>query len=259
MNALNSRQLSPLLAIACRSTGAIMIASYLLTALVTALPPNFQSRDWLSFSFITPTVDTGVIALMGIVLLLGSSWVDAITRDNQANPDKKSILPMISFSLAGAFSLFFVILLILHLWNLFQWRGDQIKLVAEQAIETETELTQRLNQQLDQQKDQLTVLFENTGLRTNAIERGQLSPEVVAILEQLDTNPEGLNEIETQRQEKLNEGEQQIQKEIGLLRQERQEAIARRALKSGLGTGIDSLLLAVGFGLIAGTGFLLAK
>lgn len=251
MNALNSRQLSPLLAIACRSTGAIMILATVFSMIVLPWPYAFQDREWLLFRFVTPIVDRGIIALLGIVLVLGSCWIDSITRDNQANSEKKSPLPLISFSLAGVFSAIFAVLLIFHLWNLFQWRTDQINSVAEQAAEAEAQLTQ----QVDQQKELIGTLLENTGLRQDAIERGQIPGEVVALLEQLDDNPENFTAFEDQ----IKEGLSDRQQEIGLRRQELQKEVANRALKSGLMTGVDSLLLAIGFGLVAGTGFIVAK
>ena len=251
MNALNSRQLSPLLAIACRTTGAIMIMATLFSMFVLPWPYQFQDREWLLFRFVTPIVDRGIIALLGIVLILGSCWIDSITRDNQSTEAKKSPLPLVSFSLSGLFSGLFALLLILHLWNLFQWRTEQINSVATQAAEAEAQLTQ----QVDQQKELIGTLLENTGLRQDAIARGQIPGEVVALLEQLDNNPENFNAFEDQ----IKEGLSDRQQEIGVRRQELQTEVANRALKSGLMTGVDSLLLAIGFGLIAGTGFILAK
>ena len=251
MNALNSRQLSPLLAIACRSTGAIMIAATLVSMLVLPWPYQFQDREWLLFRFVTPLVDRGIIALLGIVLVLGSCWIDSITRDSQSKTDKKSPLPLISLSVSGLFAALFGLLLILHLWNLFQWRTEQITSVAEQAAEAETQLTQ----QVDQQKELISTLLENTGLRQDAIERGQIPGEVVALLEQLDNNPDNFSTFE----EQIKEGLSDRQQEIGLRRQELQKEVANRALKSGLMTGVDSLLLTIGFGLVAGTGFILSK
>ena len=78
---------------------------------------------------------------------------------------------------------------------------------------------------------------------------------MVALLEQLDNNPENLSAFEEQIQEGLSDRQQ----EIGLRRQELQKEVASRALKSGLMTGVDSLLLTIGFGLVAGTGFILSK
>ncbi|MEM9213562.1 MAG: HpsJ family protein [Cyanobacteria bacterium P01_F01_bin.150] len=251
MNALNSRQLSPLLAIACRSTGAIMIVATLVSMIVLPLPYEFQNREWLLFRFVTPIVDRGIISLLGIVLVLGSCWIDSITRDNQTNTGKTSPLPLVSFSTSGFFAALFGILLILHLWNLFQWRTEQINSVAAQAAEAETQLTQ----QVDQQKEMINTLLENTGLRQEAIAQGQIPGEVVALLEQLDDNPENLTTFEDQ----IKEGLSDRQQEIGLRRQQLQEEVANRALKSGLMTGLDSLLLTFGFGLVAGTGFILTK
>lgn len=251
MNALNSRQLSPLLAIACRATGAIMIVATVFSMLVLPWPYQFQDREWLLFRFVTPLVDRGIIALLGIVLILGSCWIDSITRDNQSGTAKSSPLPLLSFSLSAIFSGCFALLLILHLWNLFQWRSEEINSVAEQAAQAESQLTQ----QVDQQQELIGTLLENTGLREDAIARGQIPGEVVALLEQLDNNPDNFSTFEQEVQDGLTERQQ----EIGIRRQELQKEVAGRALKSGLMTGVDSLLLTIGFGLIAGTGFILTK
>ena len=251
MNALNSRQLSPLLAIACRSTGAIMIVATVFSMIVLPWPYQFQDREWLLFRFDTPIVDRGIIALLGIVLILGSCWIDSITREKQSNTAKTSTLPLLSFIASGLFAALFAILLLLHLWNVFQWRTEQITSVAEQAAAAETQLSQ----QVDQQKELISTLLENTGLRQDAIAQGQIPNEVVALLEQLDNNPENLSTFEDQ----IKEGLSDRQQEIGLRREELQKEVANRALKSGLMTGVDSLLLSMGFGVIAGTGFILSK
>ena len=142
-------------------------------------------------------------------------------------------------------------MLLLHLWNVFQWRTEQINSVAEQAAAAETQLTQ----QVDQQQELISTLLENTGLRQDAIAQGQIPNEVVALLEQLDDNPENLSTFEDQVKEGLSDRQQ----EIGLRREELQKEVANRALKSGLMTGVDSLLLSIGFGIIAFTGFILSK
>lgn len=259
MNALNSRQLSPLLAIACRSTGAIMIVATIVSMIIFPWPYDFQNREWLLFQFVTPIVDRGIIALLGIVLILGSCWIDSITRDTQSNSAKKSPLPLLSFSISGVFALLFGILLILHLWNLFQWRAEQIDLAATEAAEQIAEAEAQLNQRVDQLKDEIGILWENTGLRQNAIEQGQVPNEIVALLEQLDNDPEYFNTFEENINNDLSENQQRIEQEMGLRRQEFQKNVADRALKSGLMTGIDSLLLIIGFGLVAVTGFILTK
>ena len=228
-----------------------MIVATVISMIVLPRPYQFQDREWLLFRFVTPIVDRGIIALLGIVLILGSCWIDSITREKQPNTANTSSLPLPLFRVSGGFAALFSILLILHLWNVFQWRTEQINSIAEQAAAAETQLTQ----DVDQQKELINTLLENTGLRQDAIAQGQIPNEVIALLEQLDNNPENLSTFE----DRIKEGLSDRQQEIGLRREELQKEVANRALKSGLMTGVDSLLLSIGFGIIAGTGLILSK
>ncbi|NET51932.1 MAG: hypothetical protein F6K09_25510, partial [Merismopedia sp. SIO2A8] len=88
MNALSSRQLSSVFALACRATGLIMILATIFSMVLLPWPYQLQDREWLLFQFITPVVDRGIISLLGIVLLLASAWVDGLSADKQGNSGK---------------------------------------------------------------------------------------------------------------------------------------------------------------------------
>ncbi|NET10631.1 MAG: hypothetical protein F6K16_39250, partial [Symploca sp. SIO2B6] len=204
----------------------------------------------LLFQFITPVVDRGIISLLGIVLLLASAWVDGLSADKQGNSGKGG-LAFGSFIASVVFSVFFLLMLAAFLINLFQWRTAQLTEFAEQAREA----TEQLEQQIEQQITSIETLLDNTGLREDAISRGQVPAEIVALLEQLDQNPEGLVNLQEGSQERLSETKQ----EIGVRRQELEKEVSDRVLRSGLMTGLDSLLLSLGFGAISWTGLRLSK
>ena len=254
MSALTNRQLSPLFAIACRVTGAIMILASIINIIVGPWPYQFQDREWLLSSFTSPIVEQGIIALVGVVLLVGSCWIDSLMRDNQSKPSSKDSLPAWTMAvsvIAVLFSVFFMLTLVLHLWNLFPWRSEQITALAEETAQLESQL----EQQLEQQTSLIRTYWEDTALRQSAIEQGQLSNEEIALLQGLDENPEGFDLIEESLQTRLSE----TQVDINIRRQEQQNEIAQRVLRSALRTGGDGLLLTLGFGVIGWTGLRMLK
>ena len=228
-----------------------MVLATVFNMIVLPWPYQFEEREWVLFRFITPVVDRGIIALLGVVLILGSCWIQAIAQEKPSNAKFHSKLPFWASVVSILFSVFFVMMLGAHLWNLSQWRSEQIASVAEQAAQAESQL----EQQVDQQRELIGTLLENTGLREDAISRGQLPGDVVALLEQLENDPGNLSAFE----ERVQEGLTQRQTDISIRRQDLQKEVSDRATKSALMTGVDSLLLAIGFGIISWTGLRLSK
>ncbi|MGK7889797.1 MAG: HpsJ family protein [Leptolyngbyaceae cyanobacterium] len=249
MNVITNRQLSPLLSLSCRATGIIMILASLVNMVVGPWPYDFQDREWLLSSFTSPVVEQGIIALVGIVLLVGSCWLDSLMGDSQpqsAAQSRASLWTVATSVISVFFSFFFLLMLFLHMWNLFPWRSEQIAGIAEEAAQIESQL----QEQVDQQTSLIRTYWEDTALRQSAIEQGQLSNEEIAFLEGLDENPDGFSAIEEGLQSRLSE----TQVNLSLQRQEQQNSIAQRVLRSALRTGSDSLLLTLGFGAIGWTG-----
>ncbi|MEB3229502.1 MAG: HpsJ family protein [Leptolyngbyaceae bacterium] len=249
MNAITNRQLSPLLSLACRSTGMIMVLASLVNMGIGPWPYNFQDREWLLSSFTSPVVEQGIIALVGVVLIVGSCWLDSLMGDTQAPSSAQTsaaLWTLIVSVISVCFSFFFLLMLFLHMWNLFPWRSEQIAGIAEETAKLETQL----QDQIEQQTNLIRTYWEDTALRQSAIEQGQLSNEEIAFLEGLDNNPDGFNVIEEGLQSRLSE----TQVNLNLQRQEQQNDVAQRVLRSALRTGSDSLLLTLGFGAIGWTG-----
>lgn len=227
-----------------------MVLASLINMIVGPWPYQFQDREWLLSNFTSPIAEQGIIALVGVVLIVGSCWIDSLMGENQsksATPQSSaSVWTMIVSVASVCFSFFFLLTLFLHMWNLFPWRSEQIATLAEETAQIESQL----QEQVEQQTSLIRTYWEDTALRQSAIEQGQLSNEEIAFLEGLDDNPDGFDLIEEGLQSRLSE----TQVDLNLQRQQQQNDIARRVLRSALRTGSDSLLLTVGFGVIGWTG-----
>lgn len=237
---------SPLAALALKAVGLVAILSALLDYLILLFPLNLTNTQW-QLATTTQLVDRGIVPLVGMAMLLAGFWIDSQVG---RNPGAKSLFADLRFwvcALASLLGLVYLLLALLHLNAVRLSSRTALEQVNAEATQATTELEQRLSAELGQQQTQLGALLENPNLLSQAIQSGQLPPEI----QQYQNNPEGLNQFLQQR---ADQARQQIQTEIGTRRSDAERRVKTEARKSAIRTSINSLLLAVGYSVIGWTG-----
>ncbi|WP_035986802.1 HpsJ family protein [Leptolyngbya sp. KIOST-1] len=241
-----SSVVSPLAAIALKVAGAIAILSALLDFFILLIPPNLTNVQW-QLATTTQLVDRGIVPLIGIALLLVGLWVDnSVGR----TPQRKSLTSDLRFwacALASLLGLVYLLLILLHL-NAVRLSSQQaLAQVSTEAGEAAAQLQQRLSAELTQQQSQLGAILNNEDLLAQAIEGGQLPPDI----QQYRNNPEGLSQFLQQR---ADQAQQQIETEIGTRRVAAERQVRVEAWRSGIRISVISLLLAAGFSIVGWLG-----
>jgi len=243
---VTSSTVSPLAAIALKVAGAIAILSALLDFLILLIPPNLTNVQW-QLATTTQLVDRGIVPLIGMALLLTGLWVDSsVGRTAQ----RKSLTTDLRFwvcALASLLGLVYLLLTLLHLNAVRLSSQTALAQVSTEASEAAAQLQQRLSTELSQQQTQLGAILENEDLLAQAIQSGQLPPDI----EQYRNNPAGLTQFLQQR---ADQAQQQIETEIGTRRAEAEHRVRTEARRSGVRISILSLLMAAGFSIIGWLG-----
>ncbi|TVQ06560.1 MAG: hypothetical protein EA368_16690 [Leptolyngbya sp. DLM2.Bin27] len=237
---------SPLAAIALKVAGAIAILSALLDFLILLIPPNLTNTQW-QLATTTQLVDRGIVPMIGMALLLAGFWLEAsVGRVVQ----RKSLATDLRFWVCGLASLLglaYLLLILLHL-NAVRLSSQQaLTQVSTEAGEAAAQLQQRLSTELGQQQAQLGAVLQNEELLSQAIQSGQLPPDIG----QYRDDPEGLTEFLQQR---ANQAQQQIETEIGTRRAQAERQVRVEAWRSGIRISLISLLLATGYSIIGWLG-----
>ncbi|HSM81007.1 MAG TPA: HpsJ family protein [Nodosilinea sp.] len=237
---------SPLAAIALKVAGAIAILSALLDFIILLVPPNLVNTQW-QLATTTQFVDRGIVPLVGMALLLTGFWLDnSVGRVAQ----RKTLTTDLRFwvcTLASLLGLLYLLLTLLHL-NAVRLSSQQaLDQVNNEASEAASQLQQRLSTELSQQQTQLGALLQDEDLLAQAIQSGQLPPDI----EQYRDDPAGLTEFLQQR---ASQAQQQIETEIGTRRTEAERRVKIEARKSAFRISVISLLLAAGYSTIGWLG-----
>ncbi len=244
--AVTSPVVSPLAAIALKVAGAIAILSALLDFLILLIPPNLANAQW-QLATTTQLADRGIVPLVGMALLLTGFWVDGATS-RLSQPKKPIGNPRVWIcALASALGLVYLLLILLHLSAVRLSSQQALDQVNNEAGEAAAQLQQRLSTELNQQQNQLGALLQNEDLLSQAIQSGQLPPDIG----QFRDNPEGLGQF---LQQQADQAKQQIETEIGTRRSEAERRVRTEARRSGLRISLISLLLAAGYSIIGWVG-----
>ncbi len=244
--AVTSPVVSPLAAIALKVAGTIAILSALLDFLILLIPPNLTNVQW-QLATTTQIVDRGIVPLVGMALLLTGFWVDSLVGRAAQHKSLTTDPRFWVCALASALGLVYLLMTFLHL-NAVRLSSQQaLEQVGNEAGQAATQLQQRLASELSQQQTQLSALLQNEDLLAQAIQSGQLPPDI----QQYRNDPEGLTQFLQQR---ADQAKQQVETEIGTRRAEAERRVKTEARRSGLRISVISLLLSVGYSFIGWVG-----
>ena len=238
--------MSPLAALSLKLVGIVTILASLLDFIVLLAPPDLLNRQW-QIATTTQLVDRGIVPLVGITLILTGEWIESYVL---TGPRRRNLLTDSRFwasLLAALLGLVFLLLAVLHPNNVLATRSQALDQINNEA----TQATAQLEQRFSQQRSELGALLQNESQLQQAIESGQVPQEQIPILQQLQDNPEGVNQFLDQQ---LGTAREKVQTEIGDRRQEAEKRVNLEAWKSGIRIALSSLMLAIGYSVIGWTG-----
>jgi hypothetical protein len=245
----SNRQIAPLTARSLKIVGIIIILAALLDIFVLPIPYQPIDRQW-QISFVTQVVDRGIVPLVGLSLLLVSSWIESLAGMVSRRPIWQD-LRFWALLLACLLGLFHILAIPLHINNVRVVGNESLQKIEQEATQAESQLGTRLNQEVGQQRDQINQLLSNEDLLNQALQSGQVSQEQAQLLQQFKQDPQALDKFV---QERVNQLKTQLETEIGVRREQAQRSTKMETLKSSVRVGIGSFLLAIGYIFLGWTG-----
>ncbi|MCC3438791.1 MAG: hypothetical protein EAZ39_12225 [Oscillatoriales cyanobacterium] len=255
MKATNSRQFSSVAARTLKVVGIILILSALLNSIVLSLPgeiSDMSNRGW-QLAAATQIVDRGIIPLMGIALLMTGFWVDS---SSGVSIDRRNVWVDLRFwalLISSLLGLIYLLLVPVHLNNTRLELKDALVLLDKEAGQAEAKLdaqikSEQYKSELEQRKSllrtQIGTLLQDDGKLQQELKNPNLPKELKTVLQESKNDPKALDKfLEQQAQELPN----QARKEIGTQKQQKEKELRTRSRNSSLQTGINSLLLAIGY------------
>ncbi|BAY27384.1 hypothetical protein NIES2100_72080 [Calothrix sp. NIES-2100] len=252
-------------ALTLKVVGIILILSFLLDFLLLLFPFQPTDRGW-QINLATNLVDRGIVPLVGLGILFAAHWIESAS-DSDRSPSLDLRFPVLVLS--SILGLLFLLIFPLHLNNVNLAKNETVNKIEQDAEQAEKQINNQLSQlqaQLNtdqgkaqlqqarnQTKDQLTAILKDDQKYKQALESPQIPPAVKEILKKAKADPKELDKAI----EKQTDIEGLRNQQISQVRQRKEEAEQQardNAWKSGLRTGISSLLLSIGYIIIGWTG-----
>lgn len=242
-------------ALILKVAGLLLILGVLVDFVVLAVPPNFLDSRWL-VNLISEWVGRGTIPLLGLALILFGVWIGRQAATNRRNPAQGWLLW--SLILSGLLGLVFLLIAPVYFRSNQLASAAETRLINEQAVDAE----EQLNVELELRRSQVSSILSNQELvdqlqrelqtASQGSEQEQaFSAEIQETLQQIQDDPGALDQrIETARQEGL--------QRIAAEQQQAIEETTQTLRLSRIRITLNSLVLAIGYGLIAWTGMTLA-
>ncbi len=250
MKAVSQRQLVSLASRTLQIVGLVLIVSTLLDYVVLLLPPDFSNRAW-AMNVVTQMVDRGIVPLVGLALLLTSGWVEESSERSERRSKTSGNLRLGAFVLSSLLGLLFLVSIPLHVNNVRLEQADALVKVKTEADKALANPESIIGPQLAQQRAQIEALLRDPKLLNDAIAAKQIPTEQVALLQKFKDNPGSLDQY---LQEKAKSGVEQLKSRVQVDKLKLESDVQQKAMKSGLRTGLSSLLLFVGYALIGWNG-----
>lgn len=183
--------------------------------------------------------------MVGIALIVAGVWIGNIARGSEPDGQRWQDLRFWAFLLSSLLGLIFLLLLPLHLSNVYAESTQALTQIREKATQEEQSIAGRAKQLQALAKDPQQLKQLDEAIRSGKIEGQQLAQlqGLQQQLQQVQQNPDAINkEIEASRS--------QIAKE----RQQAESQTQTAAWRVAVQTGLTGLLLALGYIAIGWTG-----
>lgn len=231
--------------------GAILILTSLIDYITLFTTVDFQNKQTI-ITFTTGVVDRGFIPLVGIILTSLGVWFElGDAPGNQSSP----MLRLVAFVVASILGLLFLLIVPWHVLTVRDAAATEVTELGKRAetlksqVETQVkQLKAQGPQQLNAQLAQIEQALNSGSLSGAQLTQAQQERER---LRQLKTDPKALEAtMEAQIAPKRTEEIARIDSDARKAR----ELTETNAMRSALRTGLNSLLLAIGYVILGWTG-----
>lgn len=237
--------------IALKVVGVITILAFLLDFFVITLPPNASDRTWL-LAVMSQLVERGIVPLVGIALLLVGTWIQNANSPMPRRPPIWANLRLWALILSAFLGLVYLLFTVLYPNTIRANSQQTLAQIEQRATEAQAQLEGQIGQQVQQQRAQIDVLLQNEELLAQAVESGQIPQEQADLLRQFREDPNALNQFIEQQ---VGSTREELQTRLGTEREDAESRVRQETLKSGIRISLSSLLLAIGYFVIAAFGF----
>jgi hypothetical protein len=232
-------------ALALKTVGLVIIAASLLNIIILPIPYNLGQRNW-QLAFTSQIVDQGIYPMVGIALLLVGYWL-ANSDGVPSAPQKSSgqDLRFWAFLLSSVLGLIFLLVMPVHVNNILVQSNQELDQINQQA--------KQANTQLENETQQVKALVndpQKLGELDKVIESGKVQGQQLGQAQQLREQLK----VFKQDPKALDQRVEAKKTEIRTKKQEAENQTKTNALKSGIRTGLISLLLAIGYITVGWTG-----
>ncbi|WP_088241984.1 HpsJ family protein [Calothrix rhizosoleniae] len=259
--------------------GIVLMLSFLLDVFILIFP--FQPTDgrW-QIALVTALVDRGIVPMVGLGMLFTGYWIGSIDNkdSDSTNPESSTRKPIFdlrfpSLIFASILGLIFLVFFPLHLNNVRQISNQRVEKISQDAEKAENQLKNQLSKaqaQLNSEqgkaqiqqlrtrtKNQLAEIIKDETKYKQALDSPKIPAAVKEVLKKAKANPQQLETLINEQTNPLAAAQKSANQELNKIRsnKEKLEQRARQeAWKSGLRTGLSSLLLSVGYTIIGWTG-----
>lgn len=259
---IDSRQPSSIAARTLTIVGTILIVAYLLDCAIVLFPPNFLDRPW-QMAFTSQIVERGILPMVGLGLIFAGYGIES-NAGGGAPSNRKPFLDIKFWSLvlSSLLGLLFLLLFPLHLNNVRLDRNEKLGQITSRADQAELQVTSQVSnaeiqKEIEKQqtlvKTQLAELVKDPQKLDEAIKSGRVPKEQADLLQRFKQDPQAIDQFVQQQFNAETLSNRELSRIRGN-RQQLEEQTKLTSLKSGLQTGISSLLLAFGYMAIGWTG-----
>jgi hypothetical protein len=166
----------------------------------------------LQLNFLNELIDRGVIALLGVALIYAGFWINRSLGQTKPNVNAESGTPtwrsaqFWTFAVASMLGLLFLLLIPFH----FSVSGQILSAASTRADQQEAQIKFQIQQQ---QQEVQSILAG--GQLDQLLQRKDLAPDKVAILQELKKDPQAFDKKAAQQLEEMTKQKQQALDQVG--------------------------------------------
>jgi hypothetical protein len=243
---------SPWIALMLKLVGAIFILTSLIDYLTLFTTIDFQTKQTI-INFTTGVVDRGFVPMLGIILVSLGFWVES--KGAPVQSQTSSMLRLAILVIASILGLLFLLIVPWHVMTTRDAAAAEVEEIGKKAEALKSQVDSQVKQLKGQGPQQLNAQLAELD---RVINSGQLPPDQLTQAEQkreqlrkLKSDPKALDaELEAQiaprRTEELNK--------LSTDEQKAKDLTQANAMRAALRTGLNSLLLAIGYIILGWTG-----
>ncbi len=234
-------------ALALRVVGFVLILVPVLNLILGFFPPKFEDIQW-QLAASSQIVDQSLMPLVGVVLLVGSFWVDHVAQSSGRN---SPIARTLTFGFASLMGLILVLTIPLQINNVHQLQTKAEKALSQSFDENQPQFKKTVEDTVTRQRQGIQMLMQNPQQLQAGVQSGQVTPEQAKLVDQFRANPGSLDEFLKGERQNI---EKQLKAQMANQKQAETDKL-KEGWKTLIRACISSFAIAIAFITIGWNGF----